>query len=148
MTDLLLKATPEIISKMKSGTTPIANNSKEFQKLIQEDPFVEQLGDSVGINPALQNIDVEQMGDSANINPGNELGLHSIYCIFICAYLMIALFETDFFLSATLSESMKISDNQSKVSSRILQKPQSSELQTPEISMEQSKSKSTQNNLG
>ena len=146
MADALLKADPQIISKLKAEDAPICTDSKEmFAKLINDDPAlqgiqVEPMGDSSTINSQLQNIDVEQIGDPDNINPGN----FTLHCT-LNLYLMIILL--DYFLSGPFSESMKISDNQQKVSSRNFQR-QSSELETPDISMEQSKSKTTLNNLG
>ena len=146
MADALLKANPGIINKLKAEDAPICTDSKEFENLIKDDPSlqgiqVEPMADSSNINAQLQNIDVDQMGDSANINPGNNLSLNCTLNLFIIIFLL------DYFLSGPFSESMKISDNQQKVSSRNIQR-QNSELETPDVSMEQSKSKTTLNNLG
>ena len=120
MSEMILQADVAALAATNSSMDPpVSNSMMEFQKLLQQQTKSQASSDGF-----LAGVDVEAMAQEAEMNDPD-------------------LMFTD--LSKELSESMKIS-NHNNSRSKSFQR-QNSGLETPEISMEQSKSKLNQNNL-
>ena len=118
MSEMILQADVAALAATNSSMDPPSSYSMmEFQKLLQQQTKSQASSD------VFDGVDVDAMAQEAVMNDPD-------------------LMFTD--LSKELSESMKISNHNSR--SRSFQR-QNSGLETPEVSMEQSKSKLNQNNL-
>ena len=119
MSEMILQADVAALAATNSSMDPPSSYSMmEFQKLLQQQTKSQASSD------VFDGVDVDAMAQEAVMNDPD-------------------LMFTD--LSKELSESMKIS-NHNNSRSKSFQR-QNSGLETPEISMEQSKSKLNQNNL-
>ena len=118
MSDMILQADPAVLAATNTSMgPPLSNSMDEFQKLLQ------QSKSQVSSDGILAGVDVDAMAQEVEKMNDGDLMFND--------------------LSKELSESMKISNHQNSRSKSFQR--QNSGLETPEVSMEQSKI--NQNNL-
>ena len=119
MSDIILQADPAVLAATNTSMgPPLSNSMDEFQKLLQ------QSKSQVSSDGILAGVDVDAMAQEVEKMNDGDLMFND--------------------LSKELSESMKISNHQNSRSKTGFQR-QNSGLETPEVSLEQSKI--NQNNL-